>query len=1028
MLVIMPVAVLLLGAMLQGALARVLSSRAKGWMAFVCSAVAAVFVLAMWPGIIRGDVPSLVLSAWDGPISLAFRMDGLSLVFALMGSIIGSAVLLYAVDYMSHEPAATRFYIIMQVFIAGLLVFVSAEDMFVMYGGWEIIGLCSFMLVGFWYTQPDAAAGARKVLVMTHIAGYGLLAAILVLFARTGSTLWTDPAVTQAFSTGLFFLMLVAALAKSVQFPLHTWIASAMSAPTPVSALLHAACYVKAGVYLVARMHSFAPWPPAWQNTVVWIGAATALIGVLFAMVQTDAKRLLAFSTVSQIGYMMLGLGIGTPLGIAAALLHTINHGLFKGGLFLGAGAVQHATGTRDMGRLGGLARRMPRTAALWLVSAGGITGVPLLNGFVSKWMLYVAALSAGFTVPGLLAWFVSVLTMFTFMSATTGLFFGEDGESSAKAHESPRTMILGSGILAAGCLVLGVAPQLGLDLIIAPALSALGLTSDLGVTWLGLSTAAGSWYTSTGIVLALVSVLAGLVAYRFIGRSRPASAVATSAVCAPALAAGGSAVSGLQPLAFAPVADVAGSPFTGGVPLPRGARVAASDFSKAVQVGIAPFFRIFDVDRYYLAIWHGMLALAARVRRAAEVLERHSMAALVSIAAVIAAAGALATGVVRTEHAGATLVEPWPILVTASIALIGLVLAASARDALRARLVWLLAAGVAAVAAIGVSGEVARLVLLEGSAVLAFIALWATGSGAPGRTAYLAAVVLSAVLLISGTVLAETAPAQIVLALFLAGFAVKLALVPAYMWLPKVAEQTAAPVVGLVIGVVDVAAFAELIGVRQAMPWLFEPAWPWLTLAVLSAVVGAILALAQSDLKRFLAFSTITDAGYVLMGIIAGDVVGLTGAVIGVAVHALAKGLLFTCVSTAEGDTPVSLASRGLARNHPLAAAGFVAGSLAALGVPPTAGYAGHWRLYASALGMSPWLLAALVFATALSVLAYARWIALTWWGGDQDVESEGGSDARRSIWATEKPLVVVSILVSVVSILAAGLWPQVF
>ena len=272
-----------------------------------------------------------------------------------MGTAIGAAILLYSVAYMAHDVAATRFYIIMQIFIAGLITLVFAADLLLLYASWEIIGLCSFLLVAFWYTDKDAAAGARKVLVMTHLAGYALLAAILILYARTGTTLWTDPRVAGAFTNGIFALMLVSAIAKSVQFPLHTWIPSAMAAPTPVSALLHAAVYVKAGVYLVARMHSFAPWPVSWQVTVVWLGTVTMVVGVLFAMIQHDAKRLLAFHTVSQIGYMMLGLGLGTPLGIVAGLLHCLNHGLFKGGLFLGAGAVQHATGTRDMDKLGGL-------------------------------------------------------------------------------------------------------------------------------------------------------------------------------------------------------------------------------------------------------------------------------------------------------------------------------------------------------------------------------------------------------------------------------------------------------------------------------------------------------------------------------------------------------------------------------------------------------------------------------------------------------------------------------------------------
>ena len=221
-----------------------------------------------------------------------------------------------------------------------------------------------------------------------------------------------------AFTGGVFVLMLVALVAKSVQVPLHTWIPEAMAAPTPVSALLHAACYVKAGVYLACRMHSFGAWPVnggfAWGSaSLVWIGTVTMAVGVMYAMVQTDLKRMLAFSTVSQIGYMMMGIGIGTPLAIAAGLLHCLNHGFFKGGLFLTAGSVQHAAGTRDMNKLGGLAGKMPQTTLSWLIGAGSMAGIPLMSGFASKWMLYAAALQAGWAVPAMVAWAVSLGTVF---------------------------------------------------------------------------------------------------------------------------------------------------------------------------------------------------------------------------------------------------------------------------------------------------------------------------------------------------------------------------------------------------------------------------------------------------------------------------------------------------------------------------------------------------------------------------------------------------------------------------------------
>src|ERR1039458_6338363 len=199
-----------------------------------------------------------------------------------MGAGIGALVLLYSVGYMAHDRSATRFYCTMLLFIGGFIGLVYSANLFVLYLCWEVIGLCSFSLVGFWYTNREAVSGARKVLLMTHIAGYGLLAAILIIFHRTGISLWTDPAVAHSFTGGVFLLMLVALVAKSVHVPLHTWIPEAMAAPPPVSSLLHAACYVTAGVYLAARMHSFAAWPAAWGAILVWVGVITMTVGVMY--------------------------------------------------------------------------------------------------------------------------------------------------------------------------------------------------------------------------------------------------------------------------------------------------------------------------------------------------------------------------------------------------------------------------------------------------------------------------------------------------------------------------------------------------------------------------------------------------------------------------------------------------------------------------------------------------------------------------------------------------------------------------
>ncbi len=1028
--VVSPIIVLGVGVVLQVLVSRLLSSFGKGVLAVAVTVVAFGCVAAMWPTIFAGQTLDARLGVWDGPIGLTFHVDGLSLLFALMGTGIGAAILLFAVSYMSKDVAATRFYIIMQIFVAGLVMMVFAADLLLMYAGWELVGLCSFLLVSFWYTDKQAAAGARKVLVMTHLAGYGLLAGILIIFARTGTTLWTDPKVAQAFTGVVFFLMLAAAVAKSVQFPLHTWIPSAMAAPTPVSALLHAAVYVKAGVYLVARMHSFAPWPVAWQQAVVWLGTVTMIVGVVFAMIQHDAKRLLAFHTVSQIGYMMLGLGLGTPLGVAAALLHTLNHGLFKGSLFLGAGSIQHATGSRDMDRLGGLFRRMPKTGVLWLISAASIAGIPLFNGFVSKWLLYGAALDAGYAVPALVAWVVSVLTMFSFMKATSVMFFGEDGELSDKAHESPRLMLIGSGILAASCLVLGVAPQLAINNVIEPAINAMGFTGPLDVSWFGFSSAGGN-FVLVGLVLAVLSVIVGFALHRVFARRAAAVAPATMAQVPVELVSVGPAAAALPPVGLRIDAPAKEGSFTGGEPLATSDQIRASDFSEPIARGLAPFYRWADPDRYYLAVWHFALRVAALCGRASRWLEQRAVASSLVIAVVLGVIAVIASlpGVTKVDTIAAVVPASalWPLAGAIFLACVALVLVLVKTAGVGGR-AWVAAlAGVLVVVGLLVEAELPRLLLLEAGAFAAVVLLFVGHVPRRAAITYLAAAVVSAVTLIAGNLLLDIAPATVVLVLIVVGFAVKLALVPTYVWLPAMAERTPAALVGLVIAVVDVAAFGELATLRQHAAWLFAPMWLWIALAVLSALGGAALALAQSDIKRMLAFSSMTGAGFLVMGVAVGGDLGVTGTTAGAAAEALSMALLFSALAGAERDgRPVSFSSYGLARQHPLACAGFLLGALATLGVPLTPGFVGHWRIYASALSMGWPLLAVFVVATVLSLLFYTRAIALVWWGGrpgDEPVDPE--RPRAVSVWATEPAAITTAIVVLAIAVLTSGLLP---
>ena len=581
-----PLVALLVGVSLELLLGRVLSPIAKGWVAFGSGLTALAGALALVPPIASGGTVEGMLYPWDRGVPLRFHLDGLSLVFVLMATGIGTAILLYCIHYMADErEGTTRFYALMLTFMAGLVNLVCSADLLLAYLSWEVIGLCSYFLVGFWYQDPAASDGARKVLVMTHLPGYALLAAILVLYDRTGTFLWTDPAIRQAFTGGLFLLMLVAAMAKSVIFPLHTWIPEAMNAPTPVSALLHSACYVKAGVYLVARMYSLAAWPNAWNTVVVALGCVTMLVGALFALIQVDLKRLLAFSTISQLGYILTGLGLGTGLGIAAGVFYCVSHGLFKGTLFLCAGVVQHATGTRDLRRLGGLAAPLPNTTRVWLVASAAIIGVPLTNGFVAKWLLFTAALDAGQMLVVLIAWLVSVFSSFYILKATVSVFCGELPASlrDRQIEEAAPSMQVGMGILAVLCVLFGIAPQLLVDWVVAPAVRSLGFLWAGQVSWLGVPTGPAGLYGVAAASMALVALLAGLGAYGLARRPR------------------------VDPVGV----------FTGGDPLlPADSVVDAADFIGTVEETFRLAYRVTDPDPIYLALWERLRDLAGCLDR----------------------------------------------------------------------------------------------------------------------------------------------------------------------------------------------------------------------------------------------------------------------------------------------------------------------------------------------------------------------------------------------------------------------------
>ena len=600
-----PTALLFGGAILEVLLAGFLSSRGKGWLAFIATAAALAASFALLPAVQGGAHLEATAFLWDGGAPLTYYVDGLSVLFMIMGTALGALILMFSIGYMADEPSGTtRFFFLMLIFIGGLTLLVGAQSLLMTYFAWELIGLCSYFLVGFWYARQEATDGARKVLLITHIAGFGFMAAILMIYAQAGTFIWSDPKVAASLSTTIVILLLIASMAKSVLFPLHTWIPEAMNAPTPVSALLHSACYVKAGVYLIARMYAIGDWHPAGGAFLLVVACLTMIVGVVFALAQTDLKRLLAFHTVSQLGYIAAGLAIGTDLGVAAALYYTISHALFKGTLFLCAGSIQHATGTRDLRELGGLYSKMPVTTWVWLIAAAAISGVPLTTGFVAKWLLLSAALDDGQAVVVMVAWFVSILTAFSFMKATVSAFYGDPSPSLAgkHIHEATPTMQVGMGITAVLCVVFGIAPQFLMDPVIAPAVEGLGFNWQIATSWGGVLTRAGSIDVSLGAIGVIVfSVVAAFGAYQ-LTRSRPGTAV---------------------------------NVFTGGESLPEGDRLSATDFAEMAEVAFEPVYKT-DPDPLWLRFGSWLGAVAGKVGQTALWAEDKFIAVTLAGAAVL--------------------------------------------------------------------------------------------------------------------------------------------------------------------------------------------------------------------------------------------------------------------------------------------------------------------------------------------------------------------------------------------------------
>jgi NADH-quinone oxidoreductase subunit L len=407
-------------------------------------------------GAASGSVPWI--SVGDVALRVGYTLDALSAVMLVVLGVIGSCVVVFSVGYMRGERGWSRYFALISLFCASMAGLVIAAGFVELFVGWELVGVCSFLLIGFWYDKPEAADAARKAFLTTRVGDAGLLLAMGLLWARTGSlsiAALAHTAATQptAVVTAVALLVFLGAAGKSAQFPLHIWLPDAMEGPTPVSALIHAATMVAAGVYLVARAWPLFAASPVAQGVVLAIGTFTALAAATIALTQTDIKKVLAYSTISQLGFMFAALGAGNW---RAAIFHLVTHAAFKALLFLAAGSVIHGAGTQDLRQMGGLWKRMPGTTIAWIAGGLALAGVPPLAGFFSKDVVISAVmLRAPLAGWALLA--ASLLTATYVARATQLAFFGSTRVARA-AHESPVAMILPLGVLAILACVLGFA------------------------------------------------------------------------------------------------------------------------------------------------------------------------------------------------------------------------------------------------------------------------------------------------------------------------------------------------------------------------------------------------------------------------------------------------------------------------------------------------------------------------------------------------------------------------------------------
>lgn len=456
---------------------------AEAWLAGGLAFAGLLVTGSLYPQVRGGDAVRLRLEWMPayGGVDFIVRMDALAWTFAMLVLGIGLLVVLYARYYMSPKDPVPRFFAFLLAFMGSMLGLVLSGNLIQLVLFWELTSLTSFLLIGYWHHRADARRGARMALLVTGAGGLCLLVGVLMLGRIAGSydldvVLAAGEAVrAHAWYRPVLLLVALGAFTKSAQFPFHFWLPHAMAAPTPVSAYLHSATMVKAGIFLLMRLWPVLSGTPEWHWLVGGAGVCTMLLGAFVAIFQHDLKGLLAYSTISHLGLITVLLGIGTPLGMVAAVFHTINHATFKASLFMAAGIIDHETGTRDVRVLRGLYRMMPITGTLAIVASAAMAGVPLMNGFLSKEMFFTETALVGGTEDWSMSVWAVAMGVFgvAYSLRFISVFFGAPAAAAPRAHEPPRWMLVPAGVLVLLCLVVGVAPAATVQPVLADAVHA---------------------------------------------------------------------------------------------------------------------------------------------------------------------------------------------------------------------------------------------------------------------------------------------------------------------------------------------------------------------------------------------------------------------------------------------------------------------------------------------------------------------------------------------------------------------------